>query len=251
VEIGKQHLLEAVKLTTNTAVNENSSIKAKRKQVQLLHRPRYWCSFLLHLFQCSFFCLSVILLFDFNAYLFLELQLVASIFVLPTSLRMNVNSQFESRTKSSNQNVLDVYDYILNDQAHDNDVWIAGGNSMILGKLEKYASSDWAELESDIHNWTDLQLQILGRALSDNGIDTYVPTENNIEYYRAKIFMQVFLIIDFNDAPYLIDLDDFQIQFLFENNHFSEIEMQKFKVRLNQINNITSFKIVPKLLKYL
>lgn len=85
--------------------------------------------------------------------------------------KQDTNFRANSKTKSANKKVLDVYDIILTDEYSDTDFWYLCGKDYFFNPLSKFNREDWNDLINDITNWTKTQLEILAIVLVEGDFD--------------------------------------------------------------------------------
>ena len=105
------------------------------------------------------------------------------------------------KTKSKNSAVLEVYDFILQNENVDTDYWWTDHGPQDLNRiLEDYFTAfDWNELEKDLRFWTTGQLEIFLYAIM-NGY-SYNLTHDNLHKERPELIEEWTKII-----PYKTDL---------------------------------------------
>jgi hypothetical protein len=142
-----------------------------------------------------------------------------------------------SKTKSTNKRVLEIYDIILQDEGSDTDYWYIFGEGLFDRASYKFISEDWEELKRDLSNWSSLQIEILSICLtSDYHPDYDTPTDDLSK--KSEIYLFILSICG-NDIFFDI-LDDL---------HFIQFNTNKDLETLIAIKNRIEGFMTPELLQ--
>jgi len=117
-------------------------------------------------------------------------------------------SETHVSSKSTNKNVLSVYNEILKHAYSDSDYWYLGGDGYLLDKLYDFDRSDLLELKNDLGNWQFNEMQIFHRALEND----YSASHDDLLPIRAYLRGCIMILSDNYEEKHiiarLVDLDD-------------------------------------------
>ncbi|TPD70648.1 hypothetical protein [Flavobacterium microcysteis] len=100
------------------------------------------------------------------------------------------------KTESSNPVILELYSYILKNEAIDSEVWtVGGGNDAVVRILEHYFSDeDWKELEPELENWTTNQLEIFTECIVEGSAESDSDDLNSTIMNRFYLLKKLLII---------------------------------------------------------
>ncbi|MFK7757232.1 MAG: hypothetical protein AB8B53_09910 [Flavobacteriales bacterium] len=98
----------------------------------------------------------------------------------------------ESRTKSKNLKVLDLYYFLLQNSNVDSDFWNLGGlgDLEIQTKLIIFSEYDWKFLSDDIVNWTHDERQILFESITESETISFFYSESHFITESVWVFLR-------------------------------------------------------------
>ncbi|MBO6185705.1 MAG: hypothetical protein J6O88_13635 [Chryseobacterium sp.] len=116
----------------------------------------------------------------------------------PDLKKWRENYKINSKTKSSNLNILSVYDYLLKNEYVDGDLWsMGGGNEEIQSILNYFNDNDWNELKIDFLNWTEYQQLVIINAIPHGFDNTFPPSsQEKITHQSGNFLLDIFVLLD-------------------------------------------------------
>lgn len=116
----------------------------------------------------------------------------------PDLKKWRENYKINSKTKSSNLNILSVYDYLLKNEYVDGDLWsMGGGNEAIQSILNYFNDNDWNELKKDFLNWTEYQQAVIINAIPHGFDNWFSPSSQEKTIHQAGNFLlDIFVLLD-------------------------------------------------------
>jgi hypothetical protein len=123
-----------------------------------------------------------------------------------------------SSSKSTNKQVLSVYNEILEHAYYDSDYWYLMGDGDILDMLYDFDNSDLLELKNDIGNWKPNEVWIFRRALENDYSDSHndlLPVRSYLYGYTMTLANR-YMYTDMRVAARFIN--DLEFEFLAEGH---------------------------------
>jgi hypothetical protein len=115
------------------------------------------------------------------------------------------NFRVNSKMKSLNSKLKNLYDIILKNEMTDSDYWyFGGGANEFIDYLSRFDSNDIQELIADIPNWTEGQKCILRDCLAYGGMQ--YDNHRNSKTFEYQSFLLTFLFSVTNDEDIKIDI---------------------------------------------
>jgi hypothetical protein len=151
----------------------------------------------------------------------------------------NGRSETHITSKSTNKNVLSVYNEIFVHAYSDSDYWHLSGDGYILDKLYDFDHSDLLELKNDFVNWKFNELGIFKSALEND----YNATHDDLLSIRGDLYGFImtlankYLNTDKRIAASLIS--DIEIEFLTEGHIKDKILLEEIKRTLDNAETST------------
>ncbi len=93
-----------------------------------------------------------------------------NVFTHPEYKKWKKDFRVNSKTRSNNKLVKELYDIILRDENTDDDYWFFVGADHFLKCLGQCDEKDFQDLVADIPNWTEDQQYILNECITARGI---------------------------------------------------------------------------------
>jgi hypothetical protein len=140
-----------------------------------------------------------------------------------------------SSSKSTNKQVLCVYNEILKHAYSDSDYWYLGGDGEILDMLYDFDNSDLSELKNDIGNWALNEALIFRRALENDysaSHDDLLPVRSYLYGYTMTLANR-YLTTDKRIAALFID--NLEIEFLAEGHLKDKVLLAEIKKTLANV----------------